>query len=122
MSSAKSQTQAYILTGGKAKQLSDGARKSYRVASLTSAHLMPRLAIIAVWIITLSTTTSGIVAERERKDADGADRLTSLVRAVRDARPSKDALSVKVGTLSSDTNAGSPFGDGHSERTILIIQ
>ena len=119
---AKFPTQACILTGGRAKQHSDGAKKSYRVASPTSARQMPRPAIIAVTIITLSTTTNVIVVERERKDAAGADRLISLARAVRDARPNKDALSVKVGTLSSDTNAGSPFGEANPERTILIIQ
>lgn len=118
----KKQTQACILTGGRVKQYLDAVKKSYQVASPMSAHQMLLHAIIAERIITLSTTTNVIVEEKERKDAAGVDSLTFSARAVRDVRLSKDALSAKMVTLSSDTNAGSPFGDAHSERTILIIQ
>lgn len=122
LSTAKKLAKGFILTGGKEKQHSDDVKKSYQGASRTSAGKMVRPAIIAATIITLSTTTNAIVEEKGRKDAALANRPTFLARDVKDARPSKVAPSVRVGTLSSDTNAGSPSGDGHSERTILIIQ
>lgn len=110
---------AYILIEEMAKQHSENAKTSYQDANQTSARLMPHHVITVVKIITSSITTSAQVEVRERKDAAGAARLISLVKAALDALLRKAANSARVGTSSSATNAGSPSGDEQRVSTIL---